>query len=129
MVEEYCQDTGPSVAIIVGYFNGNRYLNDQIKSILNQTHKNIKIVIFDDCSNEPVDVDALNLSPEEHTFVHIVVREYNLGFSNNFLQGLSYFEDEFDYYAFSDQDDIWDPDKIEVALNQLTTISENTPAL
>lgn len=129
MAKEYCEDTNPRVAIIVGYFNGNSYLNEQIRSILNQSHKSIQIVIFDDCSDDPVDEDALNLTKDEQKIVHIVVRDRNLGFSSNFLQALSHFEEEFDYYAFSDQDDIWDQFKIEAALSQLSTIPHTTPSL
>ena len=38
------------VAIIVAFYNGNKYIEEQVKSIFSQTHKNIEIFIFDDNS-------------------------------------------------------------------------------
>ncbi len=38
------------VAVIIAFYNGNKYIEEQLKSIYAQTHKNIKIFIFDDNS-------------------------------------------------------------------------------
>ena len=42
------------VAVILGFYNGNKYISEQINSILEQTHKNIDIFIFDDKSSENI---------------------------------------------------------------------------
>ena len=39
-----------SVAIILGFYNGEEYIKEQIESIISQTHKNLKLFIFDDNS-------------------------------------------------------------------------------
>ena len=41
-----------SVAVILGFYNGEKYIKDQLESIISQTHKNLKVFIFDDNSNE-----------------------------------------------------------------------------
>ena len=56
------------VAVILGFYNGNKYISEQINSILEQTHKNIDIFIFDDKSSE--NINPLNLSSLLRTFNH-----------------------------------------------------------
>jgi glycosyltransferase involved in cell wall biosynthesis len=108
-----------SVAIILGYYNGEQYIIPQVRSILDQCHSNIALFIFDDHSVNPMQKQALNLSKDERKKVTIIRRKENLGFQLNFLQGLQEVPDHFDFYAFSDQDDIWYPDKLKRAISLL----------
>ena len=48
------------VAIIVAFYNGNKYIEEQVKSIFSQTHKNIEIFIFDDKSQNPINKKQTN---------------------------------------------------------------------
>ena len=43
---------GPKISVIVTNYNHNQYLEQAVKSILNQTYKNVEIIIVDDCSND-----------------------------------------------------------------------------
>ena len=93
------------------------YLNNW-DSILCQSHKNFTIYIFDDCSdNNPM--DSLEKRYTSNPRIKILVRKKRLGYAKNFLYGLREVQSNYDYYAFCDQDDIWDPDKLEIAITAL----------
>lgn len=117
------------VAIILGYFNGERYIAEQIGSIFNQTHQSLKIFLSDDQSTLKFSFDKLKLSNSQLKKTHIHHMECNLGFQKNFLNTLANINGKFDYFAFSDQDDIWHKDKLERAISQLSRVSPNIPAL
>ena len=118
-----------SVSIILGYYNGNKYLKEQIQSILRQSHQNFDIFISDDHSSVAPDMNILGLTTEEAKKVHITTQANNLGFCKNFLITLAKVDKPSDYFAFSDQDDLWHPDKIENALKLLSQHPEDKPAV
>jgi glycosyltransferase involved in cell wall biosynthesis len=117
------------VCIVLGYYNGNQYLPEQVRSILNQSHRNLELFVSDDCSTLEVDVDSLGLAKHREAKVWLARRTANLGFANNFLDALCNINDKFGYFAFSDQDDIWHRDKIEHALAVLARYPKDMPAL
>ena len=117
-----------AVAVIVGYYNGNKYLPEQVQSILAQSHQNLEVFISDDGSKVAVDIDALDLMPEDRRRVRVAMRPARVGFTANFLGALSSI-DSYDYFAFSDQDDIWYSDKITRALEILSEYPEGRPSL
>lgn len=108
-----------SVAVILGFYNGNKYILDQLESIISQTHKNISVFIFDDNSSEKIIKKEIYSKQKYPNQISIITRKTNLGYAKNFLYGLKELKNNFDYYAFSDQDDIWDNNKIEQALIHL----------
>ena len=118
-----------NVAVILGYYNGHNFVSDQINSILNQTHKNIEIFISDDCSSTKLSLSNLKLSNNDLQKIHLGIRSNNVGFSNNFLDALKTIDNQFKYFAFSDQDDIWHKNKIARALEILSKHPKETPAL
>ncbi|ECR1444032.1 glycosyltransferase family 2 protein, partial [Campylobacter coli] len=99
-----------TIAVILATYNGEKYLKQQIESILDQTYKNIKIYIGDDCSKDGT-IDIIraykNLYPDKIIYYQ---NETNIGFVKNFEKLLQNTKE--DYIAFSDQDDVWDKDKI-----------------
>lgn len=117
------------VAVLLGYYNGNEFLSEQIHSILSQTYSNLEIFVLDDNSGSPVDINALNIAATELQRIHFAIRSRNVGFSQNFLNGLYNLDSTFKYYAFSDQDDIWFPSKIQDAINFLESVPSDKPAL
>ena len=123
------ETSSPNVAIVLGYYNGQKYLAEQLHSILNQSYRNIEIFVFDDGSEVPIDLEALELAIDDISRVHLTVRPSNVGYSRNFLLGLNETDCEFDYYAFSDQDDVWHHDKIANALTLLEQPPKDRPTL
>ena len=118
-----------SVAVILGFYNGNKYILEQIDSIICQTHKNISIFIFDDNSNQKIIKNEIYGRQKFKNQIKIIRRKSNLGYSKNFLHGLKKVKDNFDYYAFCDQDDIWEKDKIEEAIKTLNNVNNLTAYL
>ena len=118
-----------NVAIVLGYFEGKPFIEEQLNSIFNQSHSFHHVFLCDDQSRQPFAINEHRLKNGGLAKLSICKRSENLGFSNNFLTGLSETTDEFDYFAFSDQDDVWHRDKLDKAIKALGTVSVNTPAL
>ena len=107
------------VAIILGYFNGHPFLEDQIKSIFNQSHGALNVHLCDDNSERPFDENDFEFEEDELKKLSSCKRPKRLGHANNFLNRLSDIAEDFEYFAFSDQDDVWHQDKLEKAIPAL----------
>lgn len=114
-----------SVYVMMSSYNGEHFIEEQIDSILNQQGDfDIFLHIRDDHST-----DQTKRILESYTkkYSNITWESGdNLGATRSFMK-LIYGAGAFDYYAFSDQDDVWLPDKIQTALNLLCV--EDKPAL
>ena len=115
------------VAVILGFYNGNKYIKEQIKSILDQTFNNIDIFIFDDQSKEKIELNKLKNNNKNK--IKIIKRKENVGYAKNFLLGLKEAGSNYDFYAFSDQDDIWEKDKIIRGIDALNSTKSKFPML
>ena len=103
-------NTDKTVSIIMCTYNGAEYIREQIDSILSQTYPLKEIIIQDDGSTD----DTVNICREyveRHPIVHFSQNAHNLGFNRNFQSAAM--KATGDFVAFSDQDDIWFPTKIE----------------
>ena len=117
------------VGVILGYFDGHLYIGEQLQSILNQTHRAVHIFLCDDHSNSCFSLNNIDFDLDQVSKISIAVRPHNVGFANNFLNALASVPDEFEYYAFSDQDDVWHEGKLESAIDELKKVSSDKPAL
>lgn len=115
-----------SVAVLVSTYNGEKYIEEQLESILNQTYKNIDIYVRDDMSTDATR-DILKKYSNSNK-IKLIPSSRNLGYPEAFYE-LMRVVDEHDYYAFSDQDDVWYSDKIEIGINKLSKSNYPTPAL
>jgi len=106
----------PLVSVSLGTYNGEKYLAEQLDSILQQTYPNIEIVITDDCSTDATQQILKNYA-EKYNNIKVYFNEKNLGYLRNFEKNLHYTTGEF--IAFSDQDDIWLPDKIQILIDSI----------
>ena len=104
------------IDILMATYNGEKYLKEQIESILNQTHKDFRLIISDDCSRDSTR-EILSKYAKKDKRIKIYKQEKNLGYVKNFEFLLSKVENE--YYMFSDQDDVWLPDKVKKSLETL----------
>ena len=114
---------------MLGYYDGLEYIQDQLDSILEQVGVEVHIYIFDDCSPTPLELDQLKYESPDLDRIHITRRTYNINFADNFLLGLAESPKHFDYYAFSDQDDIWDRDKLLTAVTAISQFDDQCPTL
>lgn len=107
------------IDILLATYNGEKYLKEQIDSILNQTYKNIHIIISDDCSKDSTR-EILN-QYEGNEKITIFKQKNNLGYVKNFEFLLEQVESNL--FMLCDQDDIWLEEKISKAVEKLK--SEN----
>lgn len=98
------------IDILLATYNGEKYLKEQLDSILNQTYKNIKLIISDDGSKDSTK-EILKEYEEKDKRIEVHYQEKNLGYIKNFEFLLKQVES--DIYMLSDQDDIWLPEKVE----------------
>lgn len=114
------------VVILMSTYNGEKYISEQIESLLNQTYKHIKIFIRDDGSKDRT-IEIIKDFRQKNKNI-ILVEGENVGFINSFFELLKN-SDNADYYAYCDQDDIWMEDKIERAVKFLEKTDSNKPVL
>ena len=119
----------PSVAVVLGYYEGAKYIKDQVESILAQESVDVRVFIFDDASPTPLTENDLSLEADTFDRVRINRRTQNLGFQVSFLRGLQDVPGNYDFYAFSDQDDVWHPDKLSRAVAKIRQTSKSGPVL
>ena len=113
------------VAIVLGFFDGYKFINEQLQSIFDQTHKNFIIFVSDDNSKDKFSLEKLNINERNKKKIIVGFRNKNIGYAQNFLNALVSIDGHFDYYAFSDQDDIWHREKLEKAINSLEEYPHN----
>jgi len=121
--------TEPKVAILLCTFHGEKYLSEQLDSIAAQTHGNWEIWASDDGSSDATHQILLKyqaLWGKERLSIHSGPQE---GFVANFLSLVTHADIEADFYAYSDQDDIWESDKLQRAVAFLRTIPSDIPGL
>lgn len=119
----------PSVAILLCTYQGQQHLAQQLDSFGTQTHQNWKVWASDDGSS-----DGTRSMLESYQRLWpagrlSVLRGPGKGLVANFLSLTCNEEIQADYYAFSDQDDVWEANKLEYALQWLNSVERGTPAL
>lgn len=118
----------PLVCVIVAYFNGKRFFQEQLNSLARQTYSNIHVIVSDDRSNEQDGKleELLKASKLDFTLIR---RQKNIGYSQNFISSLENAPKDCEYFAFCDQDDIWFPEKIERAVATLNNFKRGEASL
>lgn len=116
------------VNILLASYNGEKYLAEQIRSIQNQTFSNWQLLIRDDGSSDSTRQIIASFVQEDQR-IHFLNPESteNIGVINSFYSLLK--SDKADYYFFSDQDDVWLPDKIELTLSAAQKEDNNQPLM
>ena len=122
----------PQVEILMATYNGEKYIGEQIESILSQSYTNWNIRISDDCSKDKTAEIIKKYAEEYPEKIEIIENKSPSGSAkNNFFRLLGISTGE--YIMCCDQDDIWKPKKIENTLKKLLEAEEetskNTPIL
>ena len=104
------------IDVLLATYNGEKYLKEQIDSILNQTYKNIKLIISDDCSTDKT-VEILKEYESRDDRIELYLQQQNLGVVKNIEFLLN--KVKCPYYMLADQDDYWMPEKIEKSFETL----------
>ena len=104
-----------TVCVLMSTYNGEKYIVEQIDSILQQENVNVNLLIRDDGSKDKtVEIIKQYLIDKRVSFVS----GDNIGYKKSFLWLMDNSPNS-DYYAFADQDDVWKKDKLFAAVTKL----------
>lgn len=109
------------VAILLSTYNGEKFIASQIESILNQIDCEIDIYVRDDGSTDKT-TQLLREYQKLHPNIYLTEGN-NVGYKQSFFS-LIFSVSGYDYYAFSDQDDIWLETKVSAAIEFLSQTNE-----
>ena len=120
------------IDILLATYNGERYLSEQIDSILNQSYQNWRLLIRDDGSTDKtISIIEQYCTTFPQQIIKINGPSHNIGVISSFELLLK--ESESDYIMFCDQDDVWLKDKIKISFETLlkkeTTYGKTIPLL
>ncbi|MEA9389287.1 glycosyltransferase family 2 protein [Acerihabitans sp. TG2] len=106
------------VIVLLSSFNGEKYIQEQIESIFHQNATNILIdlIVRDDGSSD--DTKKIISSLKKNNIQNVFSE--NIGVVASFFELIKIANDDANYYAFSDQDDVWKENKIERAVSSLS---------
>ncbi|HEM5121987.1 TPA: glycosyltransferase family 2 protein [Streptococcus suis] len=116
------------VNILMSTYNGQQFLAEQIRSIQEQTYTDWTLFIRDDGSSDNTK-EILKDFERQDSRVHLIDSDKsdNLGVIKSFHKLVNH--DRADYYFFSDQDDVWLPNKLELSLNEAQNYPANLPLM
>ena len=106
-----------TVQVLLSTYNGETYLKEQLDSILNQKNVAVKLFVRDDGSSDGT-VDILRAYAALHDNICYLCGE-NCGVVASFFRLFELSDPDVDFYALSDQDDVWDEDKLSIACQKL----------
>ncbi|MDB5222657.1 MAG: putative glycosyltransferase epsH [Chitinophagaceae bacterium] len=107
---------GPLVSIAMAAYNGEKYIWEQLRSIVDQTYPNIEVIITDDDSSDNT-LQIIKEFQKKYSYIFLFSNKTNAGVTKTFENSIRHCKGE--YIAISDQDDIWALNKIEVMVNEV----------
>lgn len=110
MIESQKMKKHQSISVVIATYNGEKYIREQIDSILNQTYPIYELIIQDDCSTDNT-VSIAKDYAKRYPVVKVFENQCNMGLNQNFKTAAM--RATGDFVAISDQDDIWFKDKLE----------------
>lgn len=111
------------IDILLATFNGEKYLAEQIDSILSQTISDWRLLIRDDGSSDQTEKIIQHYVKQfPYKIIHILDTDTNLGVTRNFERLMEH--SAASYLMFCDQDDIWMSNKIEISLRKLQAMEQ-----
>jgi glycosyltransferase involved in cell wall biosynthesis len=122
-----------TVAVMLCTFNGEKFLGDQLRTLAEQTVKDLVVFVSDDGSTDnTLRIIEENKNKYPHLniqFLESSLRDSRKGFQYNFLSIFNLPAPPAKYIAFCDQDDLWEKDKLETAIKSLQNLPQNQPGL
>ncbi len=116
------------VCVVLPTYNGAKYLANQLDSILGQTYENIEVYLRDDGSTDSTE-EIIRKYASTYDNVHFIEDDLgNLNCPASFYEIIRRAE-PCDYYAFADQDDIWEAEKVKRAVDALSALEDGVPGV
>jgi glycosyltransferase involved in cell wall biosynthesis len=117
---------GQMVEVLLSTYGGEAFVEEQCRSVLSQSWRNLRLVIRDDGSRDHTPRLLHRIAADHRVELRFGA---NLGPTRSFLALLQRVRPETGFAAFCDQDDVWFPDKVERAVASLARLPEGTPGL
>lgn len=115
------------ILVLLSTYNGSQYLIEQLESLLNQKHVSVSILVRDDGSFDGTN-KILDSYMDEGKLIWYTGKHLNVQKSYfDLMQHATKYN--VDYFAFCDQDDVWDIDKLYIATQYLDNVASSVPAL
>ncbi|HFI0678031.1 TPA: glycosyltransferase family 2 protein [Streptococcus suis] len=116
------------VNILMSTYNGQQFLAEQIRSIQEQSYTDWTLFIRDDGSSDNTK-EILKDFERQDSRIHLIDNDKsdNLGVIKSFHKLVNH--DRADYYFFSDQDDVWLPNKLELSLKEAQNYLADLPLM
>ncbi len=102
------------ITVVMASYNGEAYIEEQINSILSGTFQDFLIQIYDDGSTDRTREIVKEIAKEHPGRVELFCNAKNKGVVRNFIEGAK--NSDAPYVMFSDQDDVWLPEKLSKSL-------------
>lgn len=96
--------TKPPISVVLCTYNGAKYIEAQLASIIAQTYAVAEIIVVDDVSSDDT-MAVVERAAARDSRISLSQNNFNIGFTSNFESALQMAKH--DYIAISDQDDIW----------------------
>ncbi len=109
---------------MMGTYNGEKYLAEQIESILSQSNQEWTLYIQDDGSKDAT-LDIIKRYADDNRIILVDRGLSHQGCCMNFMSLLNMIES--DYYMFSDQDDVWLPEKVQISIYKIRELEMANP--
>ncbi len=111
------------VTVLMSAYNGELYIKDQLKTLVNQKNVDLRILVRDDGSQDHT-VEIIKAYEKKYPYIRLIEGTHK-GAMESFLELMWICEPDADYYAFCDQDDIWLEDKLSHGICYLNRHSQN----
>ena len=115
------ENSQPSVSVVMPAYNAEKYIEESITSVINQTYTNWELIVIDDGSKDNT-AEIVKQFAEKDKRITLYLNEKNMGVAKTRNRGFDMAKGE--YIALLDSDDIWLPEKLEKQLK----LAEETDA-
>ncbi len=102
------------ISVCIASYNGEKYIREQLESILAQLENEDEVIVSDDGST---DTTLKIISDIQDSRIKVINNELEHGYTKNFENALNYCKGE--YIFLADQDDVWCPDKVKKCIQAL----------
>lgn len=115
----------PKVLVLMAAYNGEKYIEKQLDSIFAQKGVDVEVLVRDDGSSDRT-VEIIRAYEEKHALKWFSDKHLNV--NKGFFELMRHAKDyDADFFAFADQDDVWDEDKLAIGANAIKGLA--VPAL
>ena len=117
------EKSNPTCTVLLSAYNGEKYIEQQLNSILRQEGVDVSLIIRDDGSTDST-AEIINAYKKLYKNKIEIIRGKNVGIHESFRELLLQ-DHRSQYIAFADQDDIWDRDKLIIGISALSLFGAN----